>query len=76
MTKAFDVIVARVVEGQIKSFFDAHPEIAEARNGKLREGVTKAEALRGSIAKRIAKDLTSAEVKARLVGALRASERG
>lgn len=76
MTKAFDAIVARVVEGQIKSYLDAHPEIAEARTGKLREGVTKAEALRSSIAKRIVRDLTGAEIKARLVGALRASERG
>ena len=76
MTKAFNTLVARVVEGQIKSYLDSHPEIAEARIGKLRPEATKAEALRGSIAKRIIRDLTGAKTKARLVGALRASDSG
>mgnify|MGYP001586950427 CR=1 FL=1 len=59
-------IIRPIVEGQVRSFLHDHPEIADAHAGKLRPGVTKAEALTGSIAKRIIRDLLCAETRVRL----------
>jgi len=74
MTEKFDAIIASVVEGQLKSYLHSHPEIAEACQTKLATGRTKADALRSSIAKRIVRDLTCPETKARLMGSLAESE--
>lgn len=62
----YEKLIRRVVDGQIKSFLNDHPEIAEARQGKLRPGVTKAEALKDSIAKRIVNDLCGEQTRLRL----------
>lgn len=62
----FEKIIRRVVEGQITSYLNDHPEVAEARSGKLRKGITKAEALRDSIAKRIVRDLCGEQTRLRL----------
>lgn len=66
----FDDIIRRTVEGQITSYLNDHPEIAEARRGKLRSGASKAEALRDSIAKRIVRDLCGEQTRLRLRTAL------
>lgn len=66
----FDAIIEKVVKGQIRSYLNDHPEMVEARQGKLRKGVTKSEALTSSIAKRILGDLKGEQTRLRLKSAL------
>lgn len=69
-SETFDAIIEKVVKGQIRSYLNDHPEIAEARQGKLRKGDTKSEALTSSIAKRILGDLKGEQTRLRLKSAL------
>lgn len=63
-------VIKPIVEGQIRSYLNDHPEIAEAYSGKRRPGLTKREAIVNSMAKRISNDLLCAETRVRLVTAL------
>lgn len=63
-------IVRPIVEGQLRSYFNDHPEIADAYAGKRRPGKSKVDALVDSIGKRISNDLTCAGTGARLRAAL------
>jgi len=70
VSQRFNHIVARIVEGQIMSFLNDYPEIAEAWTGKRKSGVTKKMAVKNSLAKRIVRDLTCGTSTARLSAAL------
>lgn len=63
---ALDAIIKPIVEGQIRSYLNDHPEIAEAYIGKRRPGLSKREALVNSIAKRISNDLLCAHTRERI----------
>ena len=70
MSGRYARIVARTVEGQIMSFLNDHPEVAEAWTGKLSRGKSKKMAVKDSLAKRIIGDLTCVELTLRIRAAL------
>jgi hypothetical protein len=63
---SYEKIISRIVEGQIKSFLHAHPEVAEGWAGKRSPGKTKAMAVTDSLAKRITRELISPQVRAQI----------
>lgn len=62
-------IIRPIVEGQIRSFLNDHPVIAEAVNWRF-SAPSKREALVASIGKRINRDLLCGATTARLAAAL------
>lgn len=64
-----ETIIRPIVEGQIRSFINDHPEVAEAVNW-YKPRLDKAETLVGSLSKRICRDLLCASNRARLEAAL------
>ena len=64
-------IISPIVEGQIKSFINDHPEILEGIKWKHQR--PKADQLKDSLAKRIVNDLTCGTTTARLAAALQIS---
>jgi hypothetical protein len=73
---ALAAVIKPIVEGQIRSYLNDHPEIAEAYAGKRRPGLSKREALVNSIAKRISNDLLCAHTHARIKQAVLESGTG
>ena len=72
MTQKFDALVRRVVEGQVKSFINDHPEVITTgvATWKTPPGKTRQAQLMDSIAKRVILDLTCEQTKAKLAEAL------
>lgn len=62
-------VIRPIVEGQIKSFLDGHPEFVEAVTW-FKPRQDKKRTLINSIAKRIIRDLLCADTRVRLVAAL------
>lgn len=62
-------IIRRTVEGQIKCFLTAHPEVSEAWTGKTTHK-TKQQAVIDSLSKRISRDLTSPDKRRQMKRAL------
>lgn len=62
-------IIAPIVEGQIRSFINDHPSVAEGVNWKFSHK-NKADALISSLAKRITRDLCCDQNRARLKAVL------
>ena len=65
----YDKIVRRCVEGQIRSFLNDHPSIAEAVDWRFSHK-TKADALISSLGKRVIRELTCADTRSRIQAAL------
>lgn len=64
---ALERVLRPIVEGQIRSYLNDHPEIAEAYAGKYRpklDGVVR------SLSKRILRDLLCAQTRMRLAAAI------
>lgn len=66
----YEKLIQKAVEGGIKVFLDAHPEVAEAWTGKLSPGKTKAMAVTDSLAKRITRGLTAPQKRGQIEAAL------
>jgi len=70
MSDPLERVIRPIVEGQIVSYLNDHPEIAEAYTGKRYDGRSKAAALKNSLAKRIVRDLLCADTRVRLEAAV------
>jgi len=65
-----EAVLRPIVEGQVRSFFNDHPEIARAPAGSYRGQPRAVRDWHGSIVKRIMQDLLCAETRVRLEAAL------
>lgn len=68
----YEQLVRRIVEGQVKSFINDHPEILDTgtTSWKTPKGKARRDQLTDSIAKRVILDLTCEQTKAKLTKAL------
>lgn len=71
MTDALERVIRPIVEGQIDSFFNDHPDAipTEYRGYKGYPAKSARKSLRDSLSKRIVRDLLCAQTRARLVAA-------
>lgn len=63
-------VIRPIVEGQLRSFLNDHPDVANAKAGSYRGKARVVRDWSGSIAKRIMQDLLCAETRVRLEAAL------
>lgn len=73
--KTFDEIVRAVVEGQVSSFINDHPEVLDTgtTTWKTPRNKTRKAQIKDSIAKRIVRDLTCPDTKAKLILSLQSA---
>ncbi len=68
-------IIRPIVEGQVRSFTNDHPEVVDAVDW-YKPRADKRQTLVNSLSKRIVRDLLCADTRMRLVAALQPSEQG
>lgn len=73
MMDPLEAIIRPIVEGQVRSFTNDHPEVVAAVNW-YKPSKDKRQTLVNSMSKRIVRDLLCAETRMRLVAALQPPE--